>query len=198
MQPQESGANSEQTKTDAAHAPGAAAPIDGPDPEELRTRLRETEAQHVRLAADFANFRKRTRQVQSDTALHAARSLAARLLPVLDDGERALQHPPAGVDPNWLKGIELTFRTLRDELASVAVEPIEAVGSQFDPKLHEAIATEESAEHPEGTVVEELRRGYRIRDEVLRPSLGRIARRPAQDDSQPGEPQAHRPRPRSG
>jgi molecular chaperone GrpE len=152
--------------------------------DELRSRLKDTETQHLRLAADFANFRKRARQEQADTSRHAASGLATRLLPVLDDGERALRHAPTTADENWLRGIELTFRRLRDELASIGLEPIETVGSRFDPRIHEAVGSEESAVHPEGTVVDELRPGYRIGDEVLRPALVRLARRPTGDQAQ--------------
>jgi molecular chaperone GrpE len=77
----------------------------------------------------------------------------------------------------------LTLQKLHAVLASIGVEPIEAVGAPFDPKLHEAIASEESPEQPEGTVVAELRRGYRTHDRVLRPSLVKLARRPADVES---------------
>jgi molecular chaperone GrpE len=89
---------------------------------------------------------------------------------------------PPGIDQTWLRGIELTLQRLREELAAVGVEPIEALGSQFDPRLHEAIGSEESTRHPEGTVLRELRRGYRIDGEVLRPSLVRVASRPVRSE----------------
>jgi molecular chaperone GrpE len=166
--------------TDEPASPQSPAPTEATF-DELRARLEDIEAQQVRLAADFANFRKRARQEQADASRHAARGLAARLLPVLDSGESALRHAPTTADENWLRGIELTFQRLRDELASIGIEPIDAVGSRFDPRLHEAVGSEESTEHPEGTVVDELRRGYRIRDEVLRPALVKLARRPSSD-----------------
>ena len=105
--------------------------------------------------------------------------MATRLLPVLDDAELAMEQVPDGTDAGWLRGIQLTLQKLHDVLASVGVEPIEAVGAPFDPKQHEAIGSEESTELPEGTVVSELRRGYRTHDRVLRPSLVKLARRPA-------------------
>jgi molecular chaperone GrpE len=145
---------------------------------ELRSQLDEARNQHLRLAADFANFRKRSRQAELEIAQQATAALAARLLPVLDEGERALEQVPEGVDENWLKGVRLTFQKLRDALATVGVRPIEATGEDFDPRLHEAVGSEESSQHPEGTVVRELRRGYRIGDQVLRPSLVNLARGP--------------------
>jgi molecular chaperone GrpE len=147
--------------------------------EELASQLEEANNRYLRLAADFDNFKKRARQEQLDTMRHAAATVVERLLPVLDDAHRALSHAPEGVDESWLKGVQLTFQQLEDVLASVGVERITAVGSPFDPKLHEAIGSEETSEQPEDTVVVELRPGYRMHDRVLRPSLVKVARRPA-------------------
>ena len=148
-------------------------------PQELASQLEEANNRYLRLAADFDNFKKRARQEQLDTMRHAAATVVERLLPVLDDADRALSHAPEGVDESWLKGVQLTFQQLEDVLASVGVERISAVGSPFDPKLHEAIGSEETSEQPEDTVVVELRPGYRMHDRVLRPSLVKVARRPA-------------------
>jgi molecular chaperone GrpE len=154
------------------HAPGVGTSEPEAGPEEVRSELDEVRSRHLRLAADSANFRKRARQEQQESAQNAAGDLAGRILRVIDDLERALQEAPPGIDENWLRGIELTLQTLRDQLAAVGVEPIEAVGSQFDPHLHEAVGSEESAGHREGEVLQELRRGYRINRDVLRPSPG--------------------------
>ena len=135
-------------------------------------------ARYQRLAADFENYKRRTRQEQLDTIQHASSELIGRLLPALDDLRSALEHKPAAVDGAWAKGIELGVRKLEEAMAAHGLEPIDSVGTAFDPKLHEAIGQEESAEHPEDTVVSELRRGYRIRDRVLRPSLVKVSRRP--------------------
>jgi len=140
--------------------------------------LAEANNRYLRLAADFENFKRRTRQEQLDTIQHASSELIGRLLPVLDDLRNALEHKPAGVDDAWAKGLQLGVRKLEEAMAAHGVEPIDSVGTPFDPKLHEAIGHEESTEHPEDTVVSELRRGYRIRDRVLRPSLVRVSRRP--------------------
>lgn len=147
--------------------------------EELASQLEEVDSSRLRLAADFENFRKRARQEQLETMRYAAATVAERLLPVLEDAQRALQHVPEGVDENWLKGVRLTFQKLEDVLASVGVERIEAVGTPFDPKFHEAVGSEESGEHPEDTVLVELRPGYRMHDRVLRPALVKVARAPA-------------------
>ena len=140
--------------------------------------LAEATNRYLRLAADFENYKRRTRQEQLDTIQHASSELIGRLLPVLDDLRSALEHKPAGVDPAWAKGIELGVRKLEEAMAAHGLEPIQSVGTAFDPKLHEAIGHEESSDHPDDTVVSELRRGYRIRDRVLRPSLVKVSRRP--------------------
>ena len=145
---------------------------------ELEAALAEARDRYLRLAADFENYKKRTRQEQLDTIQHASSELISRLLPVLDDLRNALDHKPAGVDQQWARGIELGVRKLEEGMAAHGLEPIKSVGVAFDPKYHEAIGHEESDEHPEDTVVSELRRGYRIRDRVVRPSLVRVSRRP--------------------
>jgi molecular chaperone GrpE len=144
-----------------------------PDTAEAEVRDR-----YLRLAADFENYKKRARQEQLDVRQYAASELISRLLPALDDLHNALEHKPANVDPAWAKGLELGVRKLEEAMAAHGLQPIDSVGSAFDPKLHEAIGHEESAEHPEDTVVSELRRGYRIHDRVVRPSLVRVSRRP--------------------
>jgi molecular chaperone GrpE len=153
--------------------------------QELASQLEESQARYLRLAADFENYKKRVRQEQQDTVQYAAASLAERLLPVLDDAGRALEHAPEhapeGADEGWLRGVRLTFQHLEEALASAGVQPIETVGQTFDPKLHEAIGSEESDEHPDDTVLVELRKGYRMGDRVLRPALVKVSRRPAQD-----------------
>jgi molecular chaperone GrpE len=138
----------------------------------------EARDRYLRLAADFENYKRRTRQEQLDTIQHASSELIARLLPALDDLRSALEHKPAGVDEAWAKGIELGVRKLEEAMAAHGLEPIESVGAAFDPKFHEAIGHEEALDQPEDTVVSELRRGYRIRDRVLRPSLVKVSRRP--------------------
>ena len=146
---------------------------------ELESALAETKEKHLRLAADFDNYKKRTRQEQLDTMQHASTEMIHRLLPVLDDLQNVLEHRPRGVDQSWIKGLELSVRKLEEALGTHGLEPIDAVGARFDPKLHEAVGHEESSEHPEDTVVSELRRGYRVRDRVVRPALVKVSRRPA-------------------
>jgi molecular chaperone GrpE len=156
---------------------------------DLEASLAEARDRHLRLAADFDNFKKRARQDQLDIIQHASAELISRLLPGLDDLHQALAHRPLGIDEAWVKGLELSVKKLEEALKAHGLEPIDAVGTRFDPKVHEAIGHEESVEQPEDTVLSELRRGYRIRDRVIRPALVRLARPPepaAGDDSTGG------------
>lgn len=172
--------DTETSRRQAEPAPDEAAVGDADRrAEELTSQLEEANNRYLRLAADFDNFKKRARQEQLDTMRYAAATVVERLLPVLDDANRALAHAPEGIDEGWLKGVRLTVQQLEDVLASVGVERVSGVGSQFDPKLHEAVGAEETAEHPEDTVVVELRPGYRMHDRVLRPALVKVARPPS-------------------
>ena len=146
---------------------------------ELESALAEAKERYLRLAADFENYKKRARQEQMETIQHASAELINRVLPVLDDLHSVLDHMPEGTDESWAKGLELSVRKLEEVLGTHGLQPIEAVGAPFDPKLHEAVAHEESSEHPEDTVVQELRRGYRLRDRVVRPALVKVSRQPA-------------------
>src|SRR5256884_8091779 len=145
---------------------------------ELESAMAEAKDRHLRLAADFDNYKKRARQEQIETIQHASADLIARVLPVLDDLHNVLDHKPEGIEESWVRGLELSVRKLEEALGTHGLQPIESVGARFDPKLHEAVGHEEPAEHPEDTVVTELRRGYRLRDRVVRPALVKVARAP--------------------
>jgi molecular chaperone GrpE len=144
--------------------------------EQLEADAKEASNRYLRLAADFDNYKKRVRQDQSETIQFANADLIGKLLPVVDNFHRVIESAPEGVDEAWLKGIKLTLQQLDELLATQGVSPIEAVGQPFDPTLHEAIGHEESDEHPEDTVVTEVRKGYRLHDRVVRPALVRVAR----------------------
>jgi molecular chaperone GrpE len=144
--------------------------------EQLEAEAEEASNRYLRLAADFDNYKKRARQEQSDLVRSANAELIAKLLPVVDNFHRVLGSVPEGADDAWVRGVTLTLQQLEELLAAQGVRPIEAVGQPFDPSLHEAIGHEESSEHPEDTVVTEVRRGYRLNDRVVRPALVRVAR----------------------
>jgi molecular chaperone GrpE len=144
--------------------------------EQLEAEAEEASNRYLRLAADFDNYKKRARQEQADLVRSANAELIGKLLPVVDNFHRVLESVPETADDAWVKGVKLTLQQLEELLAAQGVRPIEAVGQPFDPSLHEAIGHEESNEHPEDTVVTEVRRGYRLNDRVVRPALVRVAR----------------------
>ncbi len=145
---------------------------------ELETARQEAEitfARYQRLAADFENHKRRTRQELIDRAQYANEQLLLKLLPLLDNFQRALEHAPPDVDPGWFEGIKLIARQFQATLEAQGLSTIPALGERFDPTQHEAIAREETDAHAEGTVVEEMQRGYRLHEKVLRPTLVKVA-----------------------
>jgi molecular chaperone GrpE len=156
-------------------------PTPEPDPpvdaelQAARDEAETTFARYQRLAADFENYKRRTRQELADRTQYANEELLRKLLPILDNFKRALDHAPEGIDRNWYEGIKLVARQFDETLQAQGLAAIPAVGEKFDPSQHEAIASEETDEHEEGTVVEELQPGYRLHNRVLRPTLVKVA-----------------------
>jgi molecular chaperone GrpE len=155
-----------------------------PELEELREQLQEqqriaAEAQDnfLRARADIDNYRRRARQEMEDVRRYGVEQIVTNLLPVLDDLERALGAAESSENAAALReGVSLIYNKLSDVLAKAGVEPIMAVGEPFDPALHEAImAVEGQPGQPAETVVEELRRGYRLNDRVIRASMVKVA-----------------------
>lgn len=168
------------------------------DIETLRAELDTAQAQaaeHLaslqRTAADFANYRRRTAEDRDRELGLASEQLLRKLLSVADDFDRALEAMPPDLNSlGWIEGIVLLDRKLRQLLESEGVTPIEALGRPFDPREHEAIATVPAPGIPDGQVVAEIQRGYRIRDRVLRPAMVAIATGGAEA---PSDGPAHRP-----
>jgi molecular chaperone GrpE len=131
-----------------------------------------------RSAADFANYKRRTDEERATLGRFSTAALISRLLSVLDDFDRALEAVPPEAHDAWIEGIKLVERKLRGVLESEGVTAIEALGQPFDPNLHEAVAHEPTADHPDNEVIGEVQRGYRLHDRVIRPSLVRVANNP--------------------
>lgn len=147
---------------------------------EAKARADEATYNWQRSAADFANYKRRTEEDRSLLTQAGTAVLISKLLAVQDDFDRALANVPDEVHEGWLEGIRLVERKLRSVLESEGVTAIEALGQQFDPNLHEAVVHEPTDLHPDNTVIEELQRGYRLGDRVLRPSLVKVANNPTQ------------------
>jgi molecular chaperone GrpE len=152
----------------------------------------ETRAQHVseaeklraerdalidrlaRMQADFDNARKRAAKEQADFRDYALADTIKNLIPVLDSFDRALKTSPEKSE--FHLGVELIHKQLQDALAKIGVQPISAAGQQFDPRYHEAIEMVDTEDAKDNAVLEELQRGYKLKDRLLRPAMVRVAR----------------------
>jgi molecular chaperone GrpE len=129
----------------------------------------------ARLQAEFENARKRSVREQQDFRDFALADAIKTLLPVVDSFERALQ-VSAGDQSEIRSGIELIYKQFQDSLAKLGLTPVPAKGETFDPHLHEAIEMVDTEEAPDHEVIEELQRGYKLKDRLLRPSMVKVAR----------------------
>jgi molecular chaperone GrpE len=130
----------------------------------------------LRTAAEFDNYRKRVDRDRRDQADAAVASAVEDLLPIVDNLERALEAPAGEDTDSYRQGVELIHRQMLDVLRRRGVTPIESVGTDFDPQVHQAVAHEASPEHREGEVMEEFRRGYKLGDRLLRPAMVKVAK----------------------
>ena len=128
----------------------------------------------ARAQAEFDNARKRANREQQDYRDYAVSDAVKVLLPVIDSLERALQTNSEGAE--FRNGVELINKQLHAALSKLQVQPIVAKGEQFDPRMHEAIEMVETSEAPDHQVIEELQRGYKFKDRLLRPAMVRVAR----------------------
>jgi molecular chaperone GrpE len=172
---------------DAANAPEATE-IQGFDPEAeiatLNSRIAElTEQkdaannQYVRIAADFDNFRKRTAKEKEELELRIKCNTITDVLSVVDNFERARTQikPRNDGETEIHKSYQGVYKQLVDSLKKSGVSPMRPEGQMFDPNLHEAVMRQPTEEHPEGTVIEELQRGYFLGDKILRHALVKVA-----------------------
>ena len=172
----------------AADAPAASAPELTPGQlEELKTRAAKADEHWDRLlrtAADFENFKKRAARERIEAAQSANVALLQKLLPVLDHFEMAqtaaqTAEVPQGGIASLQAGIAMIQQQLKSILAETGLEEIDAHGKPFDPMLHEAVSQLETADAPEGRVVQQIRKGYKLRDRLLRPAAVVVAKKPS-------------------
>jgi molecular chaperone GrpE len=153
--------------------------------EKLKAEKAELYDLLLRKQAEFENFRKRAHREKEEFRHHATESLVRALLPVLDGFDRALkQHDPNVPEP-FLQGLELIHRQLFDTLAQAGLEAVETSGQLFDPHYHQAVETVEDANRRDHEIVEELQRGYKMKNRLLRPAIVRVAVKPQAEDAQP-------------
>jgi len=131
----------------------------------------------ARLQAEFENARKRTAREQQDFRDYALTDAIRALLPTLDSFERALQ-TGAAEKSEFRSGVELIYKQLQDALLKLGLRAVPATGEPFDPHLHEAIEMVDTADAADHQILEELQRGYKLKDRLLRPAMVRVARNP--------------------
>ncbi len=147
---------------------------DDPDVERLKQEINELKDKYIRLYAEFDNYKRKTQRDKEDLIKYSNESLINDLLPVLDSIEMALKHSTLSCADNiesLRKGVENTLRELQRTLEKYGVVPIEAAGREFDPSCHHAMSQAEREDVEDNTVIEEFRKGYMLKEKVLRPSL---------------------------
>jgi len=153
--------------------------------EELKNRAEKADENWERLlrtTADFDNFKKRAAREKQEAIRYANEGLLEKLVPVLDNFDAALTAAQASSDgaaQSLQTGVAMIFQQLKKVLTESGLEEVDATGQKFDPNLHEAVSQQESAEVAEGEVLQQLRKGYKLRDRLLRPATVVVAKKPA-------------------
>lgn len=176
----------------AAANPESNPPLTPPTPEELESlRARAAKADEhwdrlLRMSADFENFKKRAARERDETRKSATEGVITRILGVVDNFEMAIQatnQPNISVD-TLKAGVTMIHNQLRSVLGEMGLEEVNATGQPFDPAVHEAVSQQETDSVPDGQVLQQIRKGYRLRDRLLRPASVVVARKPAADAAQ--------------
>ena len=170
----------ESHQVQANSGDGAAAQLQS-EVERLKGERDQLVDRLARLQAEFENARKREARERADFRDFAISGAVEQFLPVLDNFQLALGS--SGSLEQLRGGIELIVKQMEDVLRGLNVQPVETVGARFDPRVHEALESVERNDLPDHQVVEEVRRGYRIRDRLLRPALVRIVNNPQQKEA---------------
>lgn len=157
-------------ETPADESTAAEASEETPDLEQVLAERDEYKDKFLRTYAEFENFRKRTVREKEDLMKYGNERLLKEVLAIKDDLERALEHQDTADTETLKEGLALIGRDLTKILSQFQVEELEAVGQPFDPKIHEALAQEESEEHEQGTVLQVFQKGYTYHGRLLRPA----------------------------
>ena len=150
--------------------------------EEKAKQAEENYDKFLRAQAELENYKKRVEREKSSLVKYGNEELIKAILPVVDNLERALDHPPGENLDGLLEGVKITCNQLLQVLEKFGLTPIAAVGEPFDPGKHEAMMQVESADHEPNTVVSELQKGYFLNDRLVRPAMVSVARAPGQEE----------------
>lgn len=158
----------------------------------LKAQIEERNSQFARMAADFDNYRKRTQREREEFEQKVKCDVIVEMLPVVDNFERARSQikPQTDAETTIHKSYQSVYKQLVECLKRVGVAPMRAEGKEFDPAMHEAVMRQSTNEFPEGTVMEELQRGYMLGDRVLRHALVKVAAAPDPTESVEESPSA--------
>ena len=184
MPEQQSDAAAPQPESLAALDPSTVTPEQFSQLKDLAAKADENWERLLRTTADFDNFRKRATREKQEAIKFANENLVTKLLPVLDSFEMAMaaaQNTPApGAQTlqSLQDGVNMVHQQLKTVLAESGLETIEAAGQPFDPNLHEAVSQVDNPDLPEGTVAQQLRKGYRLRERLLRPATVIVSKKP--------------------
>jgi len=148
--------------------------------EQLTAELQEINDKYVRLYAEFENYKKRVYKDKEEIIKYGNENLLYELLPVIDNLEMALKHASNNVSSGLVQGVEITLKELKKTLEKFGLIAIDADGKPFDPLIHHAMMQVERDDVEENTVVEELRKGYMLKDKVLRPALVAVSKNPVE------------------
>ena len=162
--------------TDEPDAPAPPAPSEPPELADLQRERDDYKDRWLRKGAEFDNYRKRVERERREQADQSVVDLLQELLVIVDDFDRALTVDAGEGGSAYRKGVELIHGKLHDLLRRQGVTAIDALGADFDPKVHQAVLHEESPEHREGEVIDELRKGYMLNDRLLRPAMVKVAK----------------------
>lgn len=148
----------------------------------LTEELKEMSEKYLRLYAEFDNYKKRVNRDKEELLKYGQESLLYELLTVIDNLELALKHASDEVSTGLIQGVEITYNELMKTLEKFGLTAVEAEGKIFDPSVHHAMSQVERDDVEENIVVEEYRKGYKLKDKVLRPSLVSVSKKPPEDN----------------
>lgn len=168
----------------AAQEPDEETPAGPGTMDEARAEISDLSERLLRLQADFENFRKRAQREKDEARQFANQNLIEKQLPILDNFEMALA-AAKDADPALRDGVQMIYDQLLGILRDSGVETIDATGEGFDPNLHEAISQQETTEAEPGTVVEQVQRGYRLHERLVRPARVVVAKAPEAAEQSP-------------
>ncbi len=176
----------EETANEEQGGDGAEQATEEAEPEvsalaQLEAERDKLKDQLLRTAADFDNFRKRSRKDLEQAERRGKEEVLRELLPVFDNLERAVQAAQGATDLSGIQqGLDMVLKLFDDASGRLGLERVKAVGERFDPSVHDAFQQMESAEHPPGTILTEYQAGYRLGDKLVRPAMVVVAKKPAE------------------